>query len=422
LNVDANSIINDVIAVTKKWTKQRKAEVRQAKAVNRREYMFSARNTATEIAGTAIPKGYQKASNNGTLPAHARQIMYACRNEIQEHTGQPLSDVYFTQKLLPDFMSRNRALTASWDVIFDARGRFAEPHTGREVPLGTLQVRQYLRGGTKKPDSPVAVRGLFPTHGPGHRFGAVLFIEKEGFLPLLHRVHLAQRYDLAIMSTKGMSVVAARALVDELCGRHGVPLLVAHDFDKAGFSILATLTGSNHRYSFCHRVKPVDLGLRLKDVMGLEDEDSFLSGDKVKHRRTLQRNGASEEEISFLVDQRRRVELNVFDSRAFVDWLEGKLKQHGVKKVVPAPEVLEKAYRRAYVLESVQKAARHARKWAERRAAALAAPADLPERVAALLKESPQLPWDRALAEIVKTRLAERGDSARETGPPRRSG
>jgi hypothetical protein len=215
-----------------------------------------------------------------------------CRNEIQDHTGQPLDDKYFTQTLLPDFVNDRPDLTAGWDVVFDARGHFLEPHTGLEVPLGTLDVRQYVRGDAS--DSPVKVRGLFPTHGHANRFGAVLFIEKEGFLPLLHRVHLAQRYDLAIMSTKGMSVVAARALVDHLCGRNGVPLLVAHDFDKAGFSILATLTRSNRRYRFASHVRPIDLGLRLADVAGLEDEDSFLTGDGVKHRNTLRRNGAHE--------------------------------------------------------------------------------------------------------------------------------
>ena len=62
----------------------------------------------------------------------------------------------------------------------------------------------------------------------------MLFIEKEGFLPLFEAVHLAERYDLAIMSTKGMSSTAARTLIDNLC-RHQVPLLVLHDFDKADF-------------------------------------------------------------------------------------------------------------------------------------------------------------------------------------------
>ena len=43
------------------------------------------------------------------------------------------------------------------------------------------------------------------------------------------------------MSTKGMSVTACRMLVEELCGRQGLPLFVLHDFDKSGFSIQQTL-------------------------------------------------------------------------------------------------------------------------------------------------------------------------------------
>ena len=50
-------------------------------------------------------------------------------------------------------------------------------------------------------------------------------------MPLFEAVKLAERYDLAIMSTKGMSVTAARELVDVLCGDHGIPLL-----DTAGTS------------------------------------------------------------------------------------------------------------------------------------------------------------------------------------------
>ncbi len=61
----------------------------------------------------------------------------------------------------------------------------------------------------------------YPTLGPGNRFGAILFIEKEGFMPLFKEVRLAERYDLAIMSTKGMSVTAARFLVETLCAELG---------------------------------------------------------------------------------------------------------------------------------------------------------------------------------------------------------
>ena len=52
-------------------------------------------------------------------------------------------------------------------------------------------------------------------------------------MPLFEAVKLAERYDLAIMSTKGMSVTASRQLVEELCARHDIPLLLLHDFDKS---------------------------------------------------------------------------------------------------------------------------------------------------------------------------------------------
>jgi hypothetical protein len=51
------------------------------------------------------------------------------------------------------------------------------------------------------------------TSGPGGRYGALLFCEKEGFNELFREVQLAEHYDLAIMSTKGVSVTAARRLV-----------------------------------------------------------------------------------------------------------------------------------------------------------------------------------------------------------------
>ena len=49
-------------------------------------------------------EAYNKASDSGRYPANARQIMYAARPAIQERTGEMLSDVYFTQVLLPDFI------------------------------------------------------------------------------------------------------------------------------------------------------------------------------------------------------------------------------------------------------------------------------------------------------------------------------
>ena len=91
---------------------------------------------------------------------------------------------------------------------------------------------------------------------------------------ILKAAQIAEKFDIAIMRTKGMSVVAARVLADEMCSDHDIPLLLLHDFDKAGFSIAGTLQRDTRRYEFQNSITVVDLGLSLADVeaMGLEGE------------------------------------------------------------------------------------------------------------------------------------------------------
>ena len=125
-----------------------------------------------------MPTAYNKASAGGTLPVRPRQIMYAARGYIQEKTGRQLDDRYFTQTLLPDYVD---PIEVDWDIVWDARGSFHEPHTNRHVPLGTLEVRAYL-GSQKSVYLPPDQAGGWKTTGAEDRYGAVLFVEKEGFL------------------------------------------------------------------------------------------------------------------------------------------------------------------------------------------------------------------------------------------------
>jgi hypothetical protein len=169
--------------------------------------------------------------------------MYAARPEILAITGKDhLDDRYFTQTLLPDYLNDYPEKCASWDIVWDARGHFAEPHTGLEFGLGTLEVRDYLGLRARRHDAiTVDSSVLYPTSGPENRYNTILFIEKEGFAPLFAAEYVAERYDLAIMSTKGMSVTAARMLLDHLAARGIEKVLVLHDFDVSGFSIFGTL-------------------------------------------------------------------------------------------------------------------------------------------------------------------------------------
>ena len=400
----ADQIIGAVQAVTGRWARQRKAEERHSNAeANRRDAMVRRRRvTIKEAAYDAMPAAYAKASANGTLPALARQIMYAARPAILARTGQEqLKDEYFTQTLLPNFMGEQPRLTADWNVVFDARGNFVEPHTEKRVPLGTLKVRDYLAEiryhAVEAPDFDIWER-QYPTIGPANRFSAILFVEKEGFGPLFEAVLLAERHDLAIMSTKGMSVTASRELVEYVCGL-GVPLLVLHDFDKSGFSIVGTLRRSTRRYRFCrgHAGRVIDLGLRLEDVASLETEYVYFRNDD-KAAANLSENGASEAEIEFLLEQ--RVELNALASDELIDWLETKLQEHGITKVIPDADTLAGAYRRMRKQALVQ--ARIKAVLAELGDEAPAVPRDLSRRIARALKSDPTIAWDAALRRIIE--------------------
>lgn len=416
LDHDIAAAINlAVAAVTERWAKQRKAEERDRnRRLRRREQLVDkpVRISTKQAASEVMRDAYMKASDDGQLPAKPRQIMYAARPKILEITGKDtLDDAYFTQTLLPDYIEEHADECARWDIVWDARGTFTEPHTGREVPLGTLEVRDYL--GLRAIGAPaitISTRADYFTCGPEHRFDTILFVEKEGFGPLFNAVHLAERYDLGVMSTKGMSVTAARMLLDRLSKRGIKRILVLHDFDISGFSIFGTLGTSGRRYRFTNDVPMVDLGLRLDQVedMGLESEPVAIKPEEwTKRSETLTRHGATVEEITFLRD--RRVEINAMTSRQLVDFIEERLAFHKVTKVIPPHEVLADHAR--HLIE--QKLARaafdelHAKFTEEARQAVL--PEDLCAQVQAQIDDTPRVPWDRALAAVV-ARLSDNGN------------
>jgi hypothetical protein len=402
----AEAIADLVKGGTKRWAEQRKAEERHARARANREdrivYFRARKATIKDVAYDVMPRGYRDASTGGTLPANARQIYYAARGEILERTGKDnLDSQYFCQTLLVDYVRENRV---DWDIVWDDRGHFTEPHTKHAFGLGTIAVRKYLASiGAPSFQDPGFRNGGVGTCGPDGCFGAVLFVEKEGFMPLFERVRLAERHDIAIMSTKGMSVTAARKLIDVICGRYKIPVFVLHDFDVSGFSIFGTLRGNTDRYTFKNAIKVVDLGLRLADVneLDLESESvSFCNTSHSKIRQRLQRNGATNAEIEFLLDE-QRVELNAMTSGQLVEFVKRKLVEHGVTKVVPTTEHLDAAYRLAVRSERLRKVVEAALEASTEDD--IAVPGDLAEQVRNRLGDS-NLSWIDAVAKVASKR------------------
>ena len=282
------AVVKAITFVTDRWAKQRKREERDASARARRHASLTGKDQNVAIKDAAyeiMTACYMRVSDKGTLPANARQIMYAARKIILNRPDidkASFSDSYFTQGILVDYMSEHPEECASWNVVWSDRGHLTEPHTGERIGLGTLAIREYV-GSYSEPEFNEAgfKEAEIKTHGPNGRYCGLFYVEKEGFDPLIEASQIAERLDLAFFSCKGMSVTAARELVDRTCAEHNLPLFIMHDFDVSGFSIKTTLHTSNRRYKVKTEGQfPVyDIGLRLEDIEYFEEQGEPLESE-----------------------------------------------------------------------------------------------------------------------------------------------
>ena len=401
----ANDMLDAIETATKKWTRQKKSEERHPGMIRYRASRMTkvARVTQKDAAWKVMEAAYMAASANDTLPAKARQVFYQARPKIMAMTDdRALDDNYFTQTLLPDYIEE---YDLDWNVIYDARGHFEEPHTNRRIGCGTLEVRNYLYA-MKEPEivAPEFSAAAVDIIGPAGGFGAILYIEKEGFDALFKAVDLANRYDLLIVSNKGLSVVAARKLIDEICGDNDLPLFVLHDFDFDGFKIFGTLQRDTRRYRFENTIEAIDLGLRLDDITGLQREPAAATKMSLQKRRAqLSNNSATAAETDVLLSE--RVELNALTSDALVAMIERKLNAHGLTKVVPDDAVLKDTYRAFH--RSRQLEEKFKRIESEFKETKIKVPNDLRDQVCTILTKQTKIRWDDAIQVVLGATLAD---------------
>ena len=119
---------------------------------------------------------------------------------------------------------------------------------------------------------------------------------------------------------------------------------------------------------------------------------SLGKSDPDKVRETLERNGATEAEIDFLLGDDdhgpQRVELNALvSSRRFIDFIERKLAEHEIGKVIPEPAPLADAFR-LFVPGRTTIERAFAATVASLETAAIDVPADLDESASAPISSS----------------------------------
>jgi DNA topoisomerase 6 subunit A-like protein len=391
----ANDILDAVESATSKWTRQKKSEERHPGMIRYRMSRLTKepRTSQKEAAWQVMEEAYMRASGNDTLPALVRQIFYQARPKIMELTDEKHLDYgYFSQVLVPDYIEE---YGVDWNVVYDARGHLEEPHTNRRIGVGTIEIGNYLHA-MKDPqvDAAEFSEANVDVFGPSGNISGVLFCEKEGFAPLFKQVNLANRYDLMIISTKGVSVTAARLLVDDICGDKDLPLFVLHDFDVAGFMILGTLHRDTRRYQFSNTIEPIDLGLRLEDISRLEREPAAATKtSRANLRDQLAENGATDAEIEILL--RERVELNAMTSDALIAMIERKLKNYGLNKVIPDDDLLGEVYQEFHRSKELREQFEEME--AEFEESEIKVPKNLRNQIGAILKKHPDLRWDDAL-------------------------
>ena len=381
--------------VGKKWTRQVKAEEKRPAARNYRTSMWAsrARKSLREICFERMEEAWDKASDGSRLPTHWRQIFYVIRPLCDGHpeSDRELRDETF-KNILEDYL---KVRQPGWDVLRGARGVFKEPHRAKDdngLAMSTMNVRDYL--GAQQPDGklePISVR--FPTAGARNRIAAVLICEKEGFDELLEAEGVQHRFDLALMSTKGISALAARDLAESL----GVPCFTLHDLDKNGF-VMAS--------GFPHAT---DLGIRMEDVeeWDLAPEGQYHKNPEKTYENLL-RNGATEEEAEF-ISGGERVELNMLSGRDFIEFVQGKLREHGVEKVVPDDATLAAAWKRAHQAARVNRLIRSTRGDQDATTAiesdlnrAIPTPPDgLADRIRDAFEDDDTQSWDEALYTMI---------------------
>lgn len=269
-----------------------------------------------EIILAHLDEAVAKAGGDGAYRFSLRQLFYAVRPHVLDVLGKEPGYDYFAQVVTEHEAERGEIP----GMYRDPRGTLYHPHTGEEIPLGTLNVEDYRR--------------------PAWTFNKILYCEKEGFFPILRAARWPERHDCVLMTSKGFASRAARDVLD-LLGETGEDLyfFCIHDADAYGTMIFQALQEAT-RARGRRKVSIINLGLEPAEALEMK-----LQVETVSHK------GAKTAPVAKYVDkewrewlQENRVELNAMTTPQFLDWLESKF-QSEPGKVVPPDNVLKDRFR-----------------------------------------------------------------------------
>lgn len=285
--------------------KARTASPARGSAPSQKQVMLETFSEAAKIAG-----------GDGKYEFSQRQLFYVVRPFVADRAGEDLQYEHFT-RVLTEYENENGDMPG---LYRDNRGTLYVPHGGGEIPIGTKSVAQFKR--------------------PSWTFHKILYCEKEGFFPTLRSAQWPERWDCALLTSKGYASRAVKDLLDML-EDDGEPVMCfcIHDADSDGTMIFQSLveeTASRGK----RKVEIVNLGLDPAEAvtMGLPSEKV----DRSKGKSPA--DYVSPEERDWL--RRHRIELNAMTTPQFLSWLDRKMEQFEPKKLIPPSGVIQEEFER----------------------------------------------------------------------------
>jgi hypothetical protein len=338
------AVMEDMLAkLAENWVHKCKAAIRKRDSADRQsmieekkqaaESQRDNRRSLKDLVYQVLPSEIENYRATLGSPIWERQLYYNVRNAVKKIDRSKKFDQAQFGAILRQFQ---RDFGEVDDLANKPRGTFIEPHTGRKLPLGTLEVAQYVI--------------------PEYEYHAILLVEKAGFAEVFASHKIAQKYDIGLIFNEGQSVKACKELVSR-CARKGIKVFVLHDTDPAGYVIFDVM-----------RAEVEQLGAEVVDISWTVDECLALGKEpESDHRRCAKASdewhGLPQRIIPLLSPAARklflgkkiinpgikfkrrtpfvweyhRIELNdIFtDPEYAMGKIEKRLKAHGCKKLVP---------------------------------------------------------------------------------------
>jgi hypothetical protein len=275
----------------------------------------------TKVMPKAMPESLEHATGDGAYRVSTHMLFYSARKFFQKYTSRELKSQYFEQQLLPRYIRKHPEIEKR--LYREARGTLYEPHSGKELRLGTREVEKY--------------------EFPSWRYKSILFIEKQGLYPILRKAKLAERYDMAIVAGEGFANEACRVLFQN-AEKGDYQIFIVHDADPYGYNIERTCREETDRMPG-YKVDVIDLGLKLEDAMqqwGLEPEWAIRKKAIPKGLKLtpLEEEYFTGQQLSKNQWRYRRIELNAFTAPGLITFIEDGVEKHWQGKVIPPAEKL----------------------------------------------------------------------------------